>query len=75
MIGVDGSGPLQLTRDKGDNESPSWSPDGSLIAFASTREGSSRIYVMTGLGTDQRRLLNLTGEQTNPKWSPGVIDP
>jgi hypothetical protein len=24
---------------------------------------------MTASGTDQRRLLALNGEQTNPKWS------
>jgi len=27
---------------------------------------------MTAFGTDQRRLLFLRGEQTNPKWSPNV---
>jgi TolB protein len=59
-----------LTRDAGSNESPSWSPDGSMIVFSSTREGRSRIYVMTAFGTDQRRLLTLPGEQTNPQWSP-----
>jgi TolB protein len=70
IIDVDGDGLLQLTQNTGNNESPSWSPDGSLIAFSSTREGPSRIYVMTSFGTDQRRLLALPGEQSNPKWSP-----
>lgn len=64
---------VQLT-DTGDNESPTWSPDGSLIAFSSNREGVCRIYVMTAFGTDQRRLLALSGEQTNPKWSPNIVD-
>jgi TolB protein len=69
VIDVDGQRPLQLTHNSGDNEAPSWSPDGSLIVFSSTREGPSRLYVMTAFGTDQRRLLKLSGEQTNPKWS------
>ena len=72
VIGIDGQGPIQLTHDHGDNEAPSWSPDGSLIVFSSTREGPSRIYVMTAYGTDQRRLLALQGEQTQPDWSPGM---
>ncbi len=72
VIGVDGKDLIQLTHGSGNNESPTWSPDGSLIAFSSTREGPSRIYVMTAYGTDQRRLLVLPGEQTNPKWSPEV---
>jgi len=41
-----------------------------MIVFSSTREGASRIYVMTAFGTDQRRLLTLPGEQSNPQWSP-----
>ena len=70
VIGFNGRPPVQLTRDAGNNESPSWSPDGSMIVFSSNREGRSRIYVMTAFGTDQRRLLTLPGEQTNPQWSP-----
>jgi TolB protein len=30
---------------------------------------------MTAYGTDQRRLFSLPGEQTNPKWSPNIINP
>ena len=64
---------VQLTEKQGDNESPTWSPDGSLIAFSSTREGgAAKIYVMTVAGTDQRRLLTLPGEQTTPDWSRGL---
>jgi len=74
VIGSDGQNPIQLTYDSGDNEAPSWSPDGSLIVFSSTREGPSRLYVMTAFGTDQRRLLLLNGEQTNPKWSMNHIN-
>jgi len=74
LIGIEGGEPIQLTNDAGDNEAPTWSPDGSLIAFSSTREGGvSRIYVMTSYGTEQRRLLTMPGEQTNPKWSPKNI--
>jgi TolB protein len=72
-IKVDGSQLVRLTENQGDNEAPCWSPDGSLIVFSSTREGRSRIYIMTAFGTDQRRLLSLPGEQTNPKWSPNII--
>jgi TolB protein len=72
VVGANGTGLMQLTSAQGDNESPSWSPDGSMIAFSSTREGTSRIYVMTAYGADQRRLLSLPGQQSEPKWSPGV---
>jgi TolB protein len=69
VIDVEGQEPVQLTYEAGDNEAPSWSPDGSLIVFSSNREGPTRLYMMTAFGTDQRRLLKMKGEQTNPKWS------
>jgi TolB protein len=74
VIDVEGQSPIQLTREGGDSESASWAPDGSLILFSSTREGPSRLYVMTAFGTDPRRLLLLNGEQTSPKWSLGVFN-
>ncbi len=62
--------PVQLTRDAGDNEDPSWSPDGSMLTFTSTRaSGISRIFVMNASGTDQRRLFQLRGKQSQPDWS------
>ncbi|MCP3898310.1 MAG: Tol-Pal system beta propeller repeat protein TolB [Desulfobacteraceae bacterium] len=69
-IGIGGEFPVQLTNAAGDNEDPSWSPDGSLIVFSSTRQrGRSQLFVMTAAGGEQRRLLKLKGEQTDPDWS------
>jgi TolB protein len=70
IIPAAGGTPLQLTDNSGANESPSWSPDGTLIVFQSDREGPSRIYIMNSNGSNQRRLLFLKGEQTEPCWSP-----
>jgi len=68
-INVDGSGLLQLTSGSGNNEHPSWSPDGSMIVFSSTRDGRRRLYVMNADGSNQRPLLNMQGEQQQPSWS------
>jgi TolB protein len=72
VIDMEDLEPIRLTGQAGDNESPAWSPDGSLIVFSSTREGPTRLYVMTAYGTDQRKLLSLPGEQSNPGWSPDL---
>jgi len=65
--------PVQLTRDQGSNEDPAWSPDGGLIVFKSDREGrKSKLFVMTAAGTDQRRLLTMKGQQSQPDWSGSV---
>ncbi len=70
VMSIDSGAPVQLTADSGDNEDPVWSPDGSMLAFTSTREGGvPRIFVMNASGTDQRRLLNMSGKQTQPDWS------
>ncbi|CCK79516.1 Tol-Pal system beta propeller repeat protein TolB [Desulfobacula toluolica] len=70
ILDIDTGMPVQLTMNTGDNEDPAWSPDGSMITFTSTREnGVPRIFVMNASGSDQRRLLSLSGKQTQPDWS------
>ena len=70
VIDVGSGMPVQLTADQGDNEDPSWSPDGSMITFTSTRNGGvPRIFVMNASGSDQRQLLKIKGGQTQPSWS------
>ncbi|PIE61038.1 MAG: Tol-Pal system beta propeller repeat protein TolB [Desulfobacterales bacterium] len=62
--------PTQLTKNAGSNEDPCWSKDGNLIVFKSDREGGrAKLFVMTAVGTDQRRLISLKGEQSQPDWS------
>lgn len=46
---------------------PDWSPDGQLIAFASSRKGGG-IYVLRPDGTALRRLFR--GVASNVDWSP-----
>src|SRR5207249_9533489 len=55
---------------------PSWSPDGSEIAFASIRmdinpqnsEGESELWVVSATGGEPRRLFK--GDAIQPSWSP-----
>ncbi len=63
----------RLTQDQGNNESPSFSPDGHHIAFTSSRpphNGSKKIYVMDADGTNQRRITLDGGEYETPAWGP-----
>jgi len=59
---------LQLTQGQGDNENPSWAPDGRHIVFQSNRSGSSEIYTVFADGSELRQITNLQG-CSNPDWS------
>jgi TolB protein len=50
--------------------SPAWSPDGTRIAFASTRDGNAEIYVMDADGRNVKRLTNHPAIDQDPAWSP-----
>jgi TolB protein len=60
---------LEITRDSGRNERPSWAPDGRHIVFESTRGGSRQIWSMLADGTQPHQLTN-NGHNESPNWSP-----
>jgi Tol biopolymer transport system component len=52
------------------NDSPSWSPDGSLIAYTSFRHGLGDIYVIAPDGRGDRPLTTHPAHDDQPAWSP-----
>ncbi len=60
---------IELTRDAGRNERPSWAPDGRHIVFESTRAGTRQIWTMLADGTHLRQLTS-QGQNESPNWSP-----
>ena len=48
---------------------PHYSPDGSRIAFASSRSGGVQIWICDADGTNLRQLTSL-GTAGSPRWSP-----
>jgi Tol biopolymer transport system component len=68
---ADGTHQRNITNSPGDDTAPSWSPDASKIAFASTREGHGEIYVMNSDGSDAVNISNDPAFDDNfPAWSP-----
>jgi TolB protein len=59
---------VEITRDSGRNERPSWAPDGRHIVFESTRGGTRQIWTMLADGT-QAHQLTMTGHNESPNWS------
>ena len=60
---------VELTRDAGRNERPSWAPDGRHLVFESTRTGTRQIWAMLADGSEARQLT-FDGQSESPNWSP-----
>jgi len=63
---------VELTRDAGRNERPSWASDGRHIVFESTRTGTRQIWSMLADGTSVRQLTT-EAQNESPNWSPSPV--
>src|SRR5262245_26822766 len=46
LCDADGSHPVQLTKGDRNSSNPQWSPDGQWIAFTSSRENKTNLYLL-----------------------------
>jgi hypothetical protein len=67
----DGSHQTRLTNHPAFDDQPTWSPDGSKIAFRTNRDGGNyEIYVMNADGTNPVNLTHDGAVDQDPAWSP-----
>jgi len=69
MVSVEGGPSRQITRGVSDFR-PRWSPDSKKIAFISSRDGASQIYLLALEGGEATRLTSLSTGVDNQLWSP-----
>ena len=76
VIQTDGTGLKQLTETHASAEDPSWSPDGSKIAYDTYPEGPDEanqqynVWVMNADGSEKKQLTHGPLGGTFPSWSP-----
>jgi TolB protein len=76
MMNPDGTQLERLTIRSGDNERPSFAPNGQLIAFQSNRtdgrdvKGVAQLWIMNRDGSSQRQLQTGLYEAQQPTWGP-----
>jgi Tol biopolymer transport system component len=77
VMNADGTGLKRLTRNRGHDHGPSWSPDGRRIAFASDRNypgvGNHELYSIRPDGSCLTWLTNGSPASDDPAWrnAPG----
>jgi hypothetical protein len=72
VMNADGTTPVNLTSAaSAEDQSPTWSPDGTRIAFASKRSGNFDVWEMNADGTGAvNRTSDTAAEDQEPTWSP-----
>jgi len=70
LVPVAGGVPTRFVRSDGDDSSPTWSPDGSTLAFVSDRDGSAQIWIIPISGGEAKRVTSIPTGAENPRWSP-----
>lgn len=69
VMSADGTEKVRLIENVGANEwQPAWSPEGTLIAFTSNRDGGWNIHVVNAGGGEPRKVTSDGGWQAS--WSP-----
>jgi TolB protein len=70
MAYLDGSRTIELTHGGGIVMSPSWSPDGTMLAYVSYATGMPAVYVMDVGNLSTTRFASFEGLNGTPAWSP-----
>jgi Tol biopolymer transport system component len=75
VMNADGTNVTRLTTAPRIDDYPNWSPDGTKLAFRTTRlfdtaPGNDEVYAINANGTGETNLTNNASSDNSPAWSP-----
>ena len=73
-VSLDGQA-IHVLTSMGNNQSPSWSPDGRYITYNQTTRRGTKVYVMNFDGNFKRQVSRGEGKDSSPSWSPHLEKP
>jgi TolB protein len=65
-------GQIEQITSRGNNEDPSWAPDGRNLVYTSVGDGPAGLYVID-IETKNRRLLVSGANMRMAEWSPRLV--
>lgn len=69
LCNADGTGHIQLTRGDKNSSNPKWSPDGKWIAFTSSRDSKTNLYLLPLEGGEAEKLTEVKTSVGEYEWS------
>lgn len=70
FIGDTAGRAINLTKNRVLDTSPAWHPDGTQLAFNSSRTGTTEIFIMDMYGENIKQLTDTSTNNLHPRWSP-----
>ena len=70
LCNTDGSNGIQLTKGDKNSSNPKWSPDGKWIAFTSSRDSKSNLYVLPVGGGEAEKITDVKTGVGEYDWRP-----
>jgi len=70
IVSRDGGDARRLTSDPGEETNPSFSPDGTMVAFTGEYDGNKDVYVVPSAGGVPRRLTYHPADDVVLGWTP-----
>lgn len=65
--------PILISKTNRENSAPSWSPDGSKLAYCAKGKGERQIWIYDFTTKQEKQITQGPGHKENPSWAPNSL--